>query len=405
MLSLKRFVMFVVVISVAVLSPPSSGSAFGQTSEPEATPAAPTEEKKVDPFVVPEGGPAELIEYLASVRKQQPNPREDRRAFIEFMVKSSKPVWEAADKILADPTATKEQKVIAAKAKFGALNILIQLRNPQAVNALEQLPQELTDLGLTDLANAAQSQSLSIGLSKSLARAPGAAPVEEVLGKIQTLVAGNPSSKSFQLAYGAVSALQHADKLELAAELCDKFEKVFTEGGDEKATELAERFAAMARRLRLLGNPMKVEGTLLDGTPLDWDAYRGKVVLVQFWATWCGYCVKEIPHIEEQFNEYRDRGFDVIAISLDRGLEPLEKFLEKKPLPWAVVYKEGERNPTADYYGVTGLPTLILVDKEGKVVSLNARGPKLDEALEKLLGPPKEKKDEKKEEPETKTEL
>ncbi|HBO44963.1 MAG TPA: hypothetical protein DD670_13745 [Planctomycetaceae bacterium] len=392
MLSTKRLAWFVVVVALTALLPAANQPALGQTEEPEAAKTEPADETKVDPFVVPEGGPAEMIDYLKSLQKLRPSPQ-DRAAMIQFMVKSAKPMWDAAEKVLSDETATKEQKVIAARAKFGALSILVQLRNADAAKALEQFPQELLDLGLTDLARTAQSQALSIALAKSAAGVPGAAPLDEVVGKIQALVTEHPDPRSAQLAYGTVSTLQQANKLERAAELCDTFAKVFTEGGDEKGSELAERFAAIARRLRLMGNPMKVEGTLLDGTPLDWDSYRGKVVLVQFWATWCGFCVKEIPHIEEQFNEYRDRGFDVISISLDRGLEPLEKFLEKKPLPWAVVYKEGERNPTADYYGVTGLPTLILVDKEGKVVSLNARGPKLDEALEKLLGPPKEKKD------------
>ena len=193
------------------------------------------------------------------------------------------------------------------------------------------------------------------------------------------------------MAYGVVSTLQRTDQTEKAAALCDEFSKIYSASDSPDLESLAQQFTAIARRLRLLGNSMKVEGTLLDGKSFDWSEYKGKVVLVQFWATWCGYCVEEIPSIRKCYDEYHDRGFDVVAISLDRSQAPLDKFLEKKPLPWPVLYKEGELNPTADYYGVTGLPTLILVDKDGKVVSLNARGPKLNEELEKLLGPPKEK--------------
>jgi thiol-disulfide isomerase/thioredoxin len=144
----------------------------------------------------------------------------------------------------------------------------------------------------------------------------------------------------------------------------------------------------------------------LDGQPIDWAAYRGKVVLIDFWATWCDACIREMPNILKNYALYHDRGFEVIGISSDEKREEVIALMASRKIPWAMAMASdfrgtGREMSLPDYYGITLYPTTILVDKEGKVVSLQARGPELGRQLEQLLGPPgeKEKKEvEKKEE-------
>lgn len=162
--------------------------------------------------------------------------------------------------------------------------------------------------------------------------------------------------------------------------------KLLEASSDAKVANMAKMFEGAARRLKLPGNAMMIKGNKLDGKPFDWGAYKGKVVLVDFWATWCGPCVAEMPNIKKMYELYHDRGFEVVGISLDSDKDKPAKFMEKHNLPWTCVFNEKGADSLADYYGIFFIPTVMLVDRDGKVVSMNARGPELGKQLEKLIG-------------------
>jgi thiol-disulfide isomerase/thioredoxin len=151
--------------------------------------------------------------------------------------------------------------------------------------------------------------------------------------------------------------------------------------------------AGMLRRMKLMGQPMEISGKTLDGKEIDWDSYRGKVVLVDFWASWCGPCRAELPNVLRLYKAYHDKGFDVLGISLDETQQAAVKGVKDANIPWPSIFPENEEerrwnHPLVRHYGIGGIPMAILVDQEGNVVHMQARGENLATELQRLLGDP-----------------
>ncbi len=121
----------------------------------------------------------------------------------------------------------------------------------------------------------------------------------------------------------------------------------------------------------------------LEGNPISLADYRGKVVLLDFWAVWCGPCLGEIPNIKAVYEKYHDKGFDVIGVSFDEDAAVLREFIAAKEIPWRQILDGGGFGGTfAKQYGVHSIPAPFLIDREGKVLSVKARGSLLDELVE-----------------------
>lgn len=120
----------------------------------------------------------------------------------------------------------------------------------------------------------------------------------------------------------------------------------------------------------------------LDGTPISLADYRGKVVLLDFWAVWCGPCLGEIPRIKAVYERYHDKGFDVIGVSLDEDAAVLREFIKEKEIPWRQIF-DGQKGAghLVQQYGIRGIPAPFLIDREGKVISVKARGSLLEELV------------------------
>lgn len=120
----------------------------------------------------------------------------------------------------------------------------------------------------------------------------------------------------------------------------------------------------------------------LDGKPISLADYRGKVVLLDFWAVWCGPCLGEIPRIKAVYEKYHDNGFEVIGVSLDEDEAALRAYIKAHEMPWRHIF-DGQKwsGGLVQQYGVRSIPAPFLIDREGKVISVKARGSLLDELV------------------------
>ncbi|TWT78506.1 Thiol-disulfide oxidoreductase ResA [Posidoniimonas polymericola] len=145
--------------------------------------------------------------------------------------------------------------------------------------------------------------------------------------------------------------------------------------------------------LALVGKELDVHGVSLAGQPLNWKQFEGKVVLVDFWATWCGPCRAEMPNIRANWDKHHAAGFEVVAVSVDRDMAALQEFVAQEKPPWTVVADRHPKNreSMAAELRVSGIPAFVLIGRDGKVAAVHCRGKRLGEQLEKLLGDPGER--------------
>lgn len=164
--------------------------------------------------------------------------------------------------------------------------------------------------------------------------------------------------------------------------------KLYEEVASSDNPDLAGAAREGLSQLDLRENPIDISFTAVDGSSVDLADLRGKVVLLDFWATWCPPCVEEAPALVETYRKFKDRGFTIVGISLDQDKSALEGFTAEHGMEWPQFFDgKGWDNELAKRFKIRSVPTLWLLDRAGRLADASPRG-RLDQAIETVLAKP-----------------
>jgi thiol-disulfide isomerase/thioredoxin len=345
-------------------------------------------------YIVPTKGNAK--DYLRFIHRIEAlRPEFDAESDAEqFLIRSRNATLSAAEKGLASKPNS-EQEMELLKSKLEAYQVLLIVGAPdilpKALKFADSLKRDKRPV-LAELGEAAW-------LDFKIATVPTVGSKERlsIVNAMAAALAKKPQTYvQFAMELGRI--LEGLGDGATAAAAYEAFGSVLSKNLDENIRALGQKMkTGGVRRARLLsGEPLKVSGTTVDGKRFDIDEYKGKVVVVDFWATWCGPCIEELPNLKAVYDKYHGRGLEVVGISLDDEKDLLTKFIKQNGLPWKILFssdpkKTGFSEASADYYGISGIPAIFVMNRQGKVVSLNARGPELAALVQKLVEPAESK--------------
>ncbi len=231
-------------------------------------------------------------------------------------------------------------------------------------------------------AAAATSAKAALLVADWLKSAKDDAAQAKLVGQAKALVDANPKDDSLAMKLMTM-AESHAANDDLSKQVRELVFGMST----PQAAAIKKHFEAEGKLRALENKPLVMEGVLVDGKKFSTADWKGKVIFVDFWATWCGPCRAELPRVKKAYADYHEKGLEVLGVSCDNDAADLTQFLsQNKDMPWPQLFdpKAPGWHPLATSYGINGIPTMFLIDKKGVVRTVSARE-NFEELIPKML--------------------
>jgi len=323
--------------------------------------------------------PEELAAHIEKLRAKSKSIQ-SRPGFAEALI-------DAADRILA-AKANDELQTTALLAKFDALSQLTAQGNQPAAEKLAEMAADLRNDPRAKVAREARFHHLEARLEKA-----GDTPEEaqELLAELKAFFTLEPpGERHLRLSSGTVRLINRLKDDAAALAAYQEFGELFSKSDSRKVARYGGEILESAKQIRVRLEPVEFEGTALDGSTFNINTYRGKLVLVNFWATRDRRSAEELPHLKAAYNKLHDRGFEIVGISLDTDRTALEEFIAKHEVPWINLFSEdseagGVKHPLAKQFKIQSLPATFLLGRDGKIVAKDIRGEALAAEIEKRL--------------------
>jgi len=213
------------------------------------------------------------------------------------------------------------------------------------------------------------------------------APVAKVAEALKPIIDGADMTKGQKSVMGGIEAMQALTEAMVDAGDTAGALKAWEDWHDRMAhPQLQQMAKSEMDAIKSVGTaPTAFNVSAMDDKDINLNQYKGKVLLIDFWATWCGPCKAELPNVIETYKKWHEAGFEVLGISLDQDKAALDAFLKSNDMPWRQHFDgKGWENEVAQLYGVRSIPATYLLDREGKIVKMNVRGEALKKAVAKL---------------------
>ncbi len=212
-------------------------------------------------------------------------------------------------------------------------------------------------------------------------------PAEQQRAYLNAAIDKTPAgSLTRQMAFGGVITILRQRQQATFPDFAERFAAEFAEKEPAAVAALQEELQA-AKAFMIGGTPPDFSMATPSGEMLSTSDFRGKVLLLDFWASWCGPCRRENPHVVGLYQQYKDQGFAILGVSLDRNREKWEAAISQDQLTWRHVSDlQGWKNEAAQLYGVRSIPHTVLLDEQGRIIARNLRGETLERKLAELFG-------------------